>query len=143
MSQKTARRHRSFALRSTSRLVHAKKYVPPSQRQTWDCAPTMISEALPWQWAMIAHRFDMVPVGTYSPLSFPNRSATYCWSSWTVGSSPITSSPVAAVTAASSIPREGDVTVSLRRSTADNEDADDAADADVAVLLATGRAGRA
>src|SRR5438067_955878 len=69
-----------------------------------------------WQWARTATWLDIVPDGTNSPASMPNRSAVRRSSSLTVGSSPKTSSPTAAAVMAASMPGVGRVTVSLRRS---------------------------
>src|SRR5579884_1512157 len=69
-------------------------------------------------WASTAARLAIVPVGTNSAASFPRRAAAASSSRWTVGSSPITSSPRGAAAIAAYIAGVGNVTVSLRRSIA-------------------------
>jgi len=62
---------------------------------------------------------DLVPHGTggnEEAASMPKKSAMRASSSFTVGSSPKTSSPTRAATMAASMPGDGRVTVSLRRS---------------------------
>ena len=69
------------------------------------------------QCAINASRFDCVPLGTNSAASKPSSDATRACSAFTLGSSPITSSPTAARRPVSRMAGVGWVTVSLRRST--------------------------
>jgi hypothetical protein len=81
------------------------------------CAEASHSTSCPgWTKDATASTLAIDPVGVNSASSFPNRSATRCWSSTTVGSSPYTSSPTSAAAMARRIAEVGRVSVSERRS---------------------------
>src|SRR6185312_13841011 len=77
---------------------------------------SMRSSSCGRQWTRTAIWLDIVPVGTKRAASLPSVSATRRSSSFTVGSSPNTSSPTAAAIMAANMPGVGFVSVSLRRS---------------------------
>lgn len=89
---------------------------PPSLRKMWERLPRITSSARP-QCAPTQTRFPMVPVGTNRAASLPSSAAMRDSSSFTVGSSPNTSSPTSASAMARRMPSLGLVSVSDRRST--------------------------